>query len=94
MERLRSLLRSSGQSGSPPETGRASTLKSVLRLHRSSQPKRLFSEAVDDGPFLIMQNPADVVGETVCVRGGCWRRPLEHASLIAQSVRESQCVRM
>ena len=65
MDRLRSLLRSSGQSGSPPETGRASTPKSVRRLHRSSQPKRLFSEAVDDGPFLIMQNPADVVGETV-----------------------------
>ena len=56
MERLRSLLRSSGQSGSPPETGRASTPKSV---------RRLFSEAVDDGPFLIMQNPADVVGETI-----------------------------
>ena len=30
----------------------------------------------------------------VCVRGGCWRRPLEHASLNAQSVQESQCVRM
>ena len=30
----------------------------------------------------------------VCARGRCWRRPLEHASLIAQSVRESQCVRM
>ena len=58
IERLGSLLRSSGQSGSPPETGRASTPKSVRRLHRSSQPKRLFSEAVDDGPFLIMQNPA------------------------------------
>ena len=28
------------------------------------------------------------------VRGGCWTRPLEHASLIAQSVQESQCVRM
>ena len=65
MDRLRSLLRSSGQSGSTPETGRASTPKSVRRLHRSSQPKRLFSEAVDDEPFLIMQNPADVVGGTV-----------------------------
>ena len=42
IERLRSLLRSSGQSGSPPERGRASTPKSVRRLHRSSQPKRLF----------------------------------------------------
>ena len=35
------------------------------RNHRSSQPKRLFSEAVDDGPCLTVQNPADVVGETV-----------------------------
>ena len=65
IERLRSLLRSSGQSGSPPETGRGSTPKSVRRLHRLSQPKRLFSEVVDDGPFLTVQNPADVVGETV-----------------------------
>ena len=65
IKRLRSLLRSSGQSGSPPETGWASTPKSVRRLHRKSQPKRLFSEAVDDGPCLTVQNPADVVGETV-----------------------------
>ena len=65
MDRLRSLLRSSGQSDSTPETGRASTPKSVRRLHRLSQPKRLFSEAVDDEQFLIMQNPADVVAETV-----------------------------
>ena len=65
IDRLRSLLRSSGQSGSPPETGRTSTPKSVRRLHRSSQPKRLFSEAVDDEPCLTIQNPADVVRETV-----------------------------
>ena len=39
--RLRSLLGSSGQSGSTPETERASTPKSVRRLHRSSQPKQL-----------------------------------------------------
>ena len=65
INRLRSLLRSSGQSGSPPETGRASTPKSVRRLHRSSQPKRLFSEGVDDEPCLTVQNPADVVSETV-----------------------------
>ena len=39
INRLRSLLRSSGQSGSPPETGRSSTPKSVRRQHRSSQPK-------------------------------------------------------
>ena len=65
IDRLRSLLRSLGQSGSPPETGRASTPISVRQLHRSSQPKRLFSEAVDDEPCLTVQNPADVVGETV-----------------------------
>ena len=65
IKRLRSLLRSSGQSGSPPETGRASTPKSVRRLNRSSHPKRLFSEAVDDGPCLTVHNPADEVGETV-----------------------------
>ena len=65
MDRLRSLIRSPGQSGSPPETGRASTPKYVRRLHRSSQPKRLFLEAGDDGPFLTVQNPAEMVGETV-----------------------------
>ena len=65
IDRLRSLLRSSGQSRSPPETERTSTPKSVRQLHRSSQPKRLFSEAVDDEPCLTVQNPADVVGETV-----------------------------
>ena len=65
IERLRSLLQSSGQPGSPPETGRGSTPKSARRLHRSSQPRRLLSEEVDDGPLLTVQNPADVVGETV-----------------------------
>ena len=65
MDRLRSLLRSPGQSGSPPETGRVSMPKSVRRLHRSSKPKRLFPEAGDDGPFLTEQNPAEMVGETV-----------------------------
>ena len=65
IDRLRYLLRSSGQSGSPPETGRASTPKSVRRLHRLSQLKQLFSEAVDYEPCLTVQNSADVVGETV-----------------------------
>ena len=65
MDRLRSLLRSLGESGTPPEAGRASTPKSVRRLHRSSQPKRLFPEAGDDGLFLTVQNPAEMVGETV-----------------------------
>ena len=52
MDRLRSLLRSPGQSGSPPETGRALTPRSVRRLHRSSQPKpRLFPEAGTMGHF-------------------------------------------
>ena len=65
MTRLRRLLRSPGQSGSPPETGSASTPTSVRRLHRSSQPKRLFPEAGDDGPVLTEQDPADMIGETV-----------------------------
>ena len=65
MDHLRSLLRSPGRSGSPLESGRASTPKSVRRLHRSSQPKRLFPEAGDDGRFLTEQNPAEMVGETV-----------------------------
>ena len=65
MARLRSLLRSPGRSGPPPETGCASTPKSVRRLHRSSQPKRLFPEAVENGPFLTEQNPAEMIGETV-----------------------------
>ena len=37
IERLRSLLQSSGQPASPPETGRGSTPKSAKRLHRSSR---------------------------------------------------------
>ena len=65
IERLRSLLQSSGQPASPPETGRGSTPNSAKRLHRSSRPRRMLSEAVDDGPLLTVQNPADVVGETV-----------------------------
>ena len=35
------------------------------RLHRSSRPIRRMSEAVDDGPLLTVQNPVDMVGETV-----------------------------
>ena len=65
IERLRALLQSSGQPASPPETGRGSTPKSARRLHRSSRPRRLLSEAVDDGPLLTVQNPADMIGETV-----------------------------
>ena len=65
IERLRALLQSSGQPASPPETGRGSTPKSARRLHRSSRPRRLLSESVDDGPLLTVQNPADMIGETV-----------------------------
>ena len=65
IERLRALLQLSGQPASPPETGRRSTPKSARRLHRSSRPRRLLSEAVDDGPLLTVQNPADMIGETV-----------------------------
>ena len=65
IERVRSLLQSSGQPGSTPTTGRGSTPKSARQLHQSLQPRRLLSEAVDDGPLLTLQDPADVVSETV-----------------------------
>ena len=50
---------------SPTDTGRGLTPKSARRLHRSSRPMRRMSEAVDDGPLLTVQNPAEVIGETV-----------------------------
>ena len=69
IERLRALLppprRPEGEPASPPETGRGATPISARRLHRSSRPMRRMSEAVDDGPLLTVQNPADMVGETV-----------------------------
>ena len=69
IDRLRALLplprRTEGESASPPETGRGATPRSARRLHRSSRPMRGMSEAVDDGPLLTVQNPADMVGETV-----------------------------
>ena len=37
----------------------------IARLHRSSRPIRRMSEAVDDGPLLTVQNPADMVRESV-----------------------------
>ena len=52
MARLRSLLPSPEGSDPPPETGCVLTPKSVRRPHRLSQPKRLFPEAVGNGPFL------------------------------------------
>ena len=69
IERLRALLppprRPEGEPASPQETGRGATPRSARRLHRSSRPMRRMSEAVDDGPLLAVQNPADMVGETV-----------------------------
>ena len=69
IERLRALLppprRPEGEPASPPETGRGATPISARRLHRSSRPMRQMSEAVDDGPLLTIQNPADMVGEMV-----------------------------
>ena len=63
--RLRYLLPSPGGFDPPPETGSVLTPKSVRRPHRLSQPKRLFPEAVGNGPLLTEQNPAEMVGETV-----------------------------
>ena len=69
MQRLRALLTSprlsGGEPASPTETGRGLTPKSARRLHRSSRPMRRMSEAVDDGPLLTIQNPAEMIGETV-----------------------------
>ena len=69
MQRLRALLPSprltGGEPASPTETGRGLTPKSARRLHRSSRPMRRMSEAVDDGRLLTVQNPAEMIGETV-----------------------------
>ena len=47
------------------EDGRGATHRSARRLHRSSRTMRRMSEAVDDLPLLTVQNPADMVGESV-----------------------------
>ena len=69
MQRLQALLPSprltEGETASPTDTGRGLTPKSARRLHRSSRPMRRMSEAVDDGPLLTVQNPAEMIGETV-----------------------------
>ena len=69
MQRLRALLPTprltGGEPASPTETGRGLTPKSARRLHRSSRPMRRISEAVNDGPLLTVQNPAEMIGETV-----------------------------
>ena len=69
MQRLRALLPSprfaEGEPASPTDTGRGLTSKSARRLHRSSRPMRQMLEAVDDGPLLTVQNPAEMIGETV-----------------------------
>ena len=69
MQRLRALLPSprltGGEPAPPTETRRGLTPKSARRLHRSSRPMRRMSEAVDDGPLLTVQNPAEMIGETV-----------------------------
>ena len=69
MQRLRALLpsprRTGGEPASPTETGWELTPKSSRRLHSSSRLMRRMSEAVDDGPLLTVQNPAEMVGQTV-----------------------------
>ena len=65
LSRIRSLLPSPEGDDTPPETGSVSTPKSVRRQHRATQPKRLFAEAVGEGPLLTEQNPAEMAGETV-----------------------------
>ena len=69
MQRIRALLPSprltGGESASPTETRRGLTPKSDRRLHRSSRPMRQMSEAVNDGLLLTVQNPAEMICETV-----------------------------
>ena len=65
LSRIRSLLPSPEGADTPPETGSVLTPKSVRCSHRVTQPKRLFPEAVGEGPLLTEQNPAEMAGETV-----------------------------
>ena len=65
LSRVRSLLPPPEGDDTPPETGSVLTPKSVRRQHRVTQPKRLFAEAVGEGPLLTEQNPAEMAGETV-----------------------------
>ena len=65
LSRIRSLLPPPEGDDTPPGTGSVSTPKSVRRQHRATQPKRLFAEAVGEGPLLTEQNPAEMAGETV-----------------------------
>ena len=65
LSRIRSLLPPPEGDDTPPETGSVLTPKSVRRQHRVTQPKRLFPEAVGEGPLLTEQNPAEMAGETV-----------------------------
>ena len=68
IERLRALLpsprRTGGEPASPPETGRGRHLN-LLDDYIVLLDRRRMSEAVDDGLLLTVQNPADMVGETV-----------------------------
>ena len=65
LSRIRSLLPPPEGDDTPPETGSVLTPKSVRRQHRVTQPKRLFPEAVGEGPLLMEQNQAEMAGETV-----------------------------
>ena len=72
MDRLRSLLRSPGRSGSPLKSGRASTPKSVRRLHRSSQPKRLSiplsglsPDTVSGARSCVSYRPSEKTGQSI-----------------------------
>ena len=65
LSRIRSLLPPPEGDDTPPETRSVLTPKSVRHQHRVTQPKRLFPEAVGEGPLLTEQNPAEMAGETV-----------------------------
>ena len=69
MALLRALLptprSTTGEPASPPETGRGATPRSARRSHRPSRPVRVMSEAVGELTLLTVQNPSDMVGESV-----------------------------
>ena len=69
MTRLRALLptphNTTGEPTSPPESGRGATPRSARRSHRLSRPVHVMSEAVYELPLLTIQNPSDMIGETI-----------------------------
>ena len=77
LSRIRSLLPSPEGDDTPLQTGSVSTPKSVRRQHRVTQPKRLFAEAVGEGPLLTEQNPTEMASCNSSF-SIMWRFPLSY----------------